>query len=129
MHAAPGRQLAAPAFSDNVSSSGAAGSTAPQFIVPTNAGLLAPGPVCQPISDPSLTGIRCTGSGPVDDPAPLRGSVTPRVVDQEKANFTVFVSNQSFENPLMPITVKIDGYQVTSADFAVQPSTISFPPS
>jgi hypothetical protein len=37
----------------------------------------------------------------------------------EKANFTLYVSNQSVERPTMPITVTIDGRQVVSTDFQV----------
>ena len=37
----------------------------------------------------------------------------------EKGNFTLYVSNQSFEKPTMPIAVTIDGRQVVSTDFQV----------
>lgn len=37
----------------------------------------------------------------------------------EHGNFTLYVSNQSFEKPTMPITVTIDGRQVVSTDFQV----------
>jgi hypothetical protein len=37
----------------------------------------------------------------------------------EKGNFTLYVSNQSFEKPTMLIAVTIDGHQVVSDDFQV----------
>lgn len=65
-------------------------------------------------------------AGPAVDQAQI--TATP-VGDQTEANFTLFVSNQSFEKSPMHITVAIDGHRVVAADFDVgtQHSFFRFP--
>lgn len=52
-----------------------------------------------------------------------------KVVDQAEANFVLYVSNQSFEDTAVHLTVAVDGVTVVNGDFHVegQHTWIQFP--
>lgn len=60
-----------------------------------------------------------SAAGEVHDQTTSAPSASQPAVVAEKGKFTLYVSNQSFEKPTMPIAVAIDGRQVVSTDFQV----------
>lgn len=58
------------------------------------------------------------------DPSPaaevMAGDSPVRLVDRAEADLLLYVSNQSFEDTSVPITVVVDGVTVVDGDFAVE---------
>lgn len=65
--------------------------------------------------------------GSPEDPPPTTGAI--RLVDAKDADLHLYVSNQSFDDPDVRITVRVDGVLVVDDDFAVegQHTWVSFP--
>lgn len=78
-----------------------------------------------------LTSI--AGCGDAGDPTPhsdvTRSGATIRLVDRNQADLVLYVSNQSFDDDEVRITVRIDGETVVDGDFHVgsQHNWVSFP--
>lgn len=62
---------------------------------------------------------------PVSEPPPPSAEVTEpdspvRLVEEEDADLVLWVSNQSFDDEVVTLTVEVDGVTVVDGDFAVE---------
>jgi len=67
----------------------------------------------------------CTSSDP--SPREVLGPPQQHVAIPEHPNFTLYVSNQSFDIPTIDIEIQIDGQLVITGDFAVEGQHSWFP--
>ena len=70
-----------------------------------------------------------TGSDPSPDPEVLAADAEVRVVEEKQANLVLYVSNQSFDDEEVRLTVEVDGITVVDGDFHVgdQHNWMKFP--
>ncbi|CAA9379906.1 MAG: hypothetical protein AVDCRST_MAG32-1466 [uncultured Nocardioides sp.] len=70
-----------------------------------------------------------TGSDPSPDPEVMAADAEVRLVGEEQANLVLYVSNQSFDDEEVRLTVEVDGVAVVDGDFHVgdQHNWITFP--
>lgn len=75
-----------------------------------------------------LASFALAGCGGVTRESPPLAGGPPALEQAENGNFTLYVSNQSFERPNVDIAIVIDGRPAVDADFAVgdQHSWIEF---
>jgi hypothetical protein len=66
-----------------------------------------------------LATFALAGCGGVTRESPPLAEGSPALEQTENGNFTLYVSNQSFERPNVGIAVLIDGRPAVDADFAV----------
>lgn len=69
------------------------------------------------------------GVDPSPDPEVTTAGAAVRLVDEEHADLMLYVSNQSFDDELVGLTVEVDGQTVVDDEFHVegQHNWISFP--
>jgi hypothetical protein len=69
------------------------------------------------------------GPDPTPHPEASDGRAAVRIVDEEDADLVLYVSNQSFDDELVRLTVAVDGVTVVDGDFHVedQHHWVSFP--
>lgn len=67
-----------------------------------------------------LLATGCAARDVVDPPAPVPADSTVRLVPEDRADLQLFVSNQSFEDDEVLVSVTIDGVELIARTFDVE---------